>query len=70
MVQADNARPITGLMVLPAEELPVAILMDDESDGPASLEDMATDKGSTLALQDGLRRIQPWVIAQTVSTPR
>lgn len=55
MVQADDSWPITGFMFLPAEELPVTLLMCDQPDGPASFEDMATHECSTLALQDGLQ---------------
>jgi hypothetical protein len=55
VIQADDSRPITGFMFLPAEELPVTLLMRDQPDGAAFVEDMATHECSKLALQDGLQ---------------
>ena len=55
MVQADDSRPIIGFMLLPAEELPVAIFMRDQSYGSASVKHMATHECGTFALQAQLQ---------------
>ena len=55
MFQADNSRPLTGFMLLPTKELPVAIFMRDQSYGSASFEHMATHECSTFTLHAQLQ---------------
>jgi hypothetical protein len=55
MVQSNDSRPITGLMLLPTKELPVTILVSDQPDGLASFKYMTTHECSLFALQDPLQ---------------
>jgi hypothetical protein len=55
VVQANDSRPITGFMLLSTKDLPVAILMYDQPDGPASFEHMTANECGTFAFQDQLQ---------------
>lgn len=55
MVHANDSRPLMGFMLFPTKELPVSILMRDESDGTDSFEHMATYECGMFALQDQLQ---------------
>ncbi|WP_309892216.1 hypothetical protein [Archangium sp.] len=55
VVQANDSRPITRLMLLSTKDLPVAILMHDQPDRPASFEHMTANECGTFAFQAQLQ---------------